>query len=430
MSRVHKSRLTPRKALSRIYRPHALSNDEHLYLEELTLLGKVLAEVIGRARGSNIPVQPELLQWLASIDAERQQLAYLPKIERMPRNTRVHRFKTVVEALGLHLGRRDGFENMFLFSPEQVIRIAALLFPNGFESPKHGRLGSEEAMLMLLAAFRDRHRNFAALAFTLCRDPDNLSRHIKNMIADIDRKYSALLDTACLKIHAEVDINNVARKVPIWRSAMEKLFETKFPGINRHEFFDGICLVMDGLRYDVTRCSFSAIEESTYSGYSRTHDLVWGVLIAPDGLVLALIGPYSGRHNDHVFITQELEKAVTEIQAKVLADGIFAVRDWLRPLPCARDKENYEFAENQVAAYSALRMPIEWTIGNTKASFPFAFVGARNKVLQTDITARLRVSFLLRNLYTLMNGSGTSKYFSLRQTTTPEEYLARASVLL
>ena len=72
MSRVHKSRLTPRKDLSRIYRPHALSNDEHLYLEELALLGKVLAEVIGRARGSNIPVQPELLQWLASIDAERQ----------------------------------------------------------------------------------------------------------------------------------------------------------------------------------------------------------------------------------------------------------------------------------------------------------------------------------------------------------------------
>ena len=56
MSRVHKSRLTPRKDLSRIYRPHALSNDEHLYLEELALLGKVLAEVIGRARGSNIPV--------------------------------------------------------------------------------------------------------------------------------------------------------------------------------------------------------------------------------------------------------------------------------------------------------------------------------------------------------------------------------------
>jgi len=428
MTDVGKTRATPRKNLSRKYRPHALSNDEYLQLEEVIFLGKILVEVIAHGKSTDTVVPNELLAWLDELEQKRRQLLTMPKLTRLPRNTRVPQYTSVMGALGQMLGRLADFENMFLFSPNQCLTLAPLLFPNGFQSPGHGRLGSEEALLVLLATLRDRNSNFVTLGQTLGRDPDNLSRHVKNMIAHLDQRYGRLFDVSMLKIHADTDANGVARNVPIWQGAIERLFHAKFPNIDMHEYFKGVCLIMDGMRYDVARCSFAPIQEVTYSGYTGKHDTVCGVIIAPDGMVLALIGPYPGRHNDHVFCTPELQSAVRAIRAKILADGLFAVRDWLRPLPGVNEMQNYGLAGNQVAAASSMRLPVEWTIGHAKSSFPFAFVGKRNKILQTDVNARLRVSFLLRNLHTLMNGNNTSKYFAVRQTLSLNEYLARATM--
>jgi len=422
-----KTRATPRNQLSRKLRAYALTNEEFLRLEQVLKDRNALAELAALAEYLGVALPDQLRVLADELEAERLELVTLPVVPRLRRSTRLHLYKTVPQAMSRLRNQRHEFIDRFLFAPEQVTQLAQLLFPNGFRSPGHGGLGSSEATLMLLAVLRSRWHNSLALGQFLDRDPDNTFRHFNNMVLDLDRRYRSLLDIRMLSVHAGVDEDGVARNVPIWQRAIEQLYEAKFPGIQQHEYFDGVCLLMDGLRQDLSRCSFGHIEEITFSGYTGRHDLVWGVLAAPNGMTLALLGPYTGRHNDCVFCTPDLQNAVREIGAKVLGDGIFPVRDWLRPLPSAVEKENNHIADNQVAAASAIRMPIEWINGDAQASFPFTFSARHNKILQSDVACRLRVTFLLRNLYTLMNGSGAAKYFSVRQMMSPEDYLARAN---
>ncbi len=357
-------------------------------LQRLGLAGRDLAFCIAVASFLKVAVPAAVIHHLDRLDDARRDLLAMPHFCRLPRNTRSHKFTSVEAALHeLHYQVHE-FQDIFKFSPSQVKVLGTLLLPDGFETPGHGRLGTEEAMLMLLAALRHRYRNKNALGRTLDRDPDNLWRHVNRMVDMLDEKFRSLFDVRMLPIHAHGHLES-------WKSAVKTLFSQKFPAMQFPQYLDGVCFILDGMRQDLTRSGFFGVEESTYSAYTGQNDLVWGVLLSAQGMIVALIGPFTGRHNDITFITPVLAEKVLQIGGKVLADSIFPKRDWLVPLPTRADQENMGIADNQVAASSALRMPVEWEIGAVQSAFPLPFDGALNKVLQSNVTARMRVSFLL-----------------------------------
>ena len=404
-------------------RAFALSNADQLRIEILVEEHREVAELIGACAGYDVEYPVILSAYLEDLENRRNELLLVPKIKRLPRSTRVHKHTSVAESMGIFREQRHAFLNFFKFQPEQVTLLAALLFPEGYSSPEHGRLQSEEATLLLLATYRHRHANLSTLGNFLDRDPYNLSRHVLGMTRQLNSQYGKLFDIRGLRRHTRyVDANNRGL-VPSWVAAIQGLHAAKFPTIPMHNYFNGVCLIMDGLRQDLCRCTYGDLESNTYSGYTKTHCVVWGVLLAPSGVVVALIGPFSGRNNDLRFCTPELKSQVRAIGGRVLCDGIFQPRDWLVPLPSDHNKENLNIATNQVSSMSAMHMPVEWTIGEAQASFPYAFESKRNKILESEIVGRLRVTFLLSNLHTIYNGNNTAKYFGQQQPFTPEQYL-------
>jgi len=404
-------------------RAYTLSNEAHLRLESINEEGTCIAELLAVCQAMGVVLPATLVDRFAELENQRQELIMIPKLTRLPRSTRLHKHTSVAESMAILRNQRHEFIGFFKFPPEQVTQLSQLIFPAGFSSPEHGLLASEEAMLLLLAFYRNTHANISALGHFLDRDRCNLSRHVAGMTQQLAERYGKLFDIRGLRRHARyVDANNRGL-VPSWVAAIQSLHQAKFQTIAMHDYFNGVCLIMDGLRQDMCRCSFGELESATYSGYTKTHCALWGVLLAPHGVVIALIGPFTGRHNDLVFCTPEVQAQVRAIEGKVLCDGIFHHRDWLVPLPSDADKENMHMVSNQVSSMSAMRMPVEWTIGEAQASFPHAFVSRRNKILQSDIAGKLRVSFLLNNLHTILNGNNTSKYFGQHQPFSPEQYL-------
>ena len=329
-------------------RAYTLSNEAHLRLESINEEGTCIAELLAVCQAMGVVLPATLVDRFAELENQRQELIMIPKLTRLPRSTRLHKHTSVAESMAILRNQRHEFIGFFKFPPEQVTQLSQLIFPAGFSSPEHGLLASEEAMLLLLAFYRNTHANISALGHFLDRDRCNLSRHVAGMTQQLAERYGKLFDIRGLRRHARyVDANNRGL-VPSWVAAIQSLHQAKFQTIAMHDYFNGVCLIMDGLRQDMCRCSFGELESATYSGYTKTHCALWGVLLAPHGVVIALIGPFTGRHNDLVFCTPEVQAQVRAIEGKVLCDGIFHHRDWLVPLPSDVDKDAHGFESSGI----------------------------------------------------------------------------------
>jgi hypothetical protein len=420
------------KGISYKYRPYVINAEEFITLEEIAQRAEELIELIALCEVYDMhePQLEAMRAELESLENQKQQIITMPVLERQRRNHSKHLFKSVDEAMTICDGRLDHFTFAFKFKPEQVRELASKLFPNGFRTLQHGSLLSEEAMLILLCAYRCAHGDsFQALGRFMDRNHVNLGRHIAHMTKYLDDVYCwRLFDPRMLPHHAQYVDPQHPGLVPEWMAAYPRTFASKLPDVAYPPSFQHVMGAYDGHRIDIARCVVGPLEEASYSGYSKSHNILVLPVIVPNGRITTLVGPFTGHNNDLVGCTGQLRNVLIAIGGKLLCDSIFPQRDFLAPLPKEAQQQAQNIASVQVAGMSSLRMPVEWAIGDAQRSFPLVFTPSRQKLLETDIAARLRVTYFLQNLHTILYGSETSKYFRVRQHDGIDEHLALAQI--
>lgn len=358
----------------------------------------------------------------AKMRSEIEEMAYVPMAEMSacPRNNNRRKFDDVDSALRHFEGKEYLFTSLFNVAPGFVRMYAMYLLPNGTSVAKKGSFGSELALLVVLCRLSSQHFDVMEHIFGVANS--TLVEHFFAAINLIDSRFARLLDLT----HS---LRRFEPRENYYGKCIEKWSETQHPDLPLHPFFLGFRLILDGLRQDVCRPSVGALQEVMYSGYTKTHGLLYGVYVAVDGLIMAMTKAHPGRHPDTAFIPEADTVALATFGMPALADAAFQYTPGaVLPLPKrkrAPAPHHQDITPDDCAVASGARIAVEHTIGHLKARFPLAFNSNSLHVLSGDPEQLVRVSVILYNLHACEFGTETTLAFRC-QPPTGVEWLTAA----
>jgi hypothetical protein len=360
----------------------------------------------------------EMLSWLDGHDAEhllerkhvlQLELARLeeefdePEPPRLPRHTLKLHFDSVESCLAYLQGDEREFRHYFAFPSALVQQLAQLLFPGGTSVPRKGSLNSELSLLLCLARLHtkgswfDMQKLFGMNEF-------NLNSHFVCALHMFDERFAAL-----------VDIERAALRFKPRASAYRESFRLKYIEKSRDqdfpERFHGVATIVDGMRQPISRPSNNACQRASYSGYTKQHCVLWGVVTAPDGLIVCITKPLTGRHRDPDFITDSVNVTLAAMELPALADSIFSLKSGVKPLPRRGQREALGLPKPICKRLSRVRISVEWVIGNLQRLFPLPFEDCKNKVEMGKVQSTMTMAVVLYNFYACVHGTQSAQYF-------------------
>lgn len=182
-------------------------------------------------------------------------------------------------------------------------------------------------------------------------------------------------------------------------------------------------------------------QKAFFGGHHNRHALKTLSYTGPNGLTLAVFGPYSCRRNDRkIFEWTNVDNTLANLnqhQFGIQTDhecfmayydnGIFG-RQWRchrsphRSAPGAPLTDDQKHENNRM---SAERITVEWSYGDIDKLWALCGHKKSRLMLEKDanlVYAQIRVLHLLTNIYTCFRGNTCSSYYQLRRPTA-QEYL-------
>jgi hypothetical protein len=336
-------------------------------------------------------------------------------IPKRVRNSLVRAFSNANEAFRSYAvgSRMHRFLSIFKVWPRTVSLLAELLLPSGTRVDRKGTFGSELAMLNLLCRLGGHFVEWGEQAHMFGIDAGTLNAHFQVALTLVDDQHKQLLDP----VHS---LERFTHRAAAYEEAVRVKFARKNDNETLRPYFAGVNVLMDGLRQNVSRPSDNQTRKALWSGYVKGACLLWGGLVAPDGLILGLWGtedgePLSGRHSDPSFVTDNLLVALQLYGFHVLCDGIFRHQEGIvTPLPKRKSLAKKGLVKEDSRKMSGMRVPVEWTFGRLQEMFKMPFMPEKSKVYASKVCASLRVAAIIYNLVVCSRGSQVTKYFRMR----------------
>eukprot|EP00904_Undaria_pinnatifida_P001699 jgi/Undpi1/1152/HiC_scaffold_10.g04614.m1 len=168
------------------------------------------------------------------------------------------------------------------------------------------------------------------------------------------------------------------------------------------------------------------IQRDEYDGHHRDHGLSYQAVRAPDGMVIDVHGPESGRRHDvhllrksnHNARLAAVQNPEDEVQHKVYGDAAYPVLSHVRRGFRGANLSSKEEAFNQ--ANSAMRISIEWAFGKVVNMYPFCDFRKNQKLFLQPLAKYHINACILTNAHTCLRGSQTGTYFDLHAPTLEE----------
>jgi hypothetical protein len=203
----------------------------------------------------------------------------------------------------------------------------------------------------------------------------------------------------------------------------KRLMRNKFKLTNNNHLsrrFINCFASLDGKRFSICRPSgINNQQAAVYNNYYKTHNLGCQGITAPDGMIIQMSGPYAGADNDldmlHrsksiLMIRRAIMESNVNLEVDLVADKIYNIAmNGIASLPTnPRNKEE----EEENAAASTIRIPVEWSFGKIVILFPLVDFKKKLKINEREIGLYIIVATILTNIHTCLYGSQTSSYFS------------------
>jgi len=329
---------------------------------------------------------------------------------RLKRNTRRPNFNSVDGALKHLHGQERVFRHYFGFNSQFVKTLAPKVF-HGPRLVERKGLHNVEMLLLVALAYLHTMGDWYDIQQLFGTDAHNLNSHFNDLRLDFVKRFAGLLDVkkSTLRFRNRGDL---------YREAFIGKHRSLTDGAEIPEMFSDIAAILDGLRQPVASSTDRGIQNVTWSGYTKSNNLVWGVLAAPDGMIVALTEPKTGLHKDIDFVDHTLLNCLEEYKLPALTDSIFSrAEDAIKPLP--RKKAYKILVKDGVLEadarkkMSSLRVPIEWTLGHLETLFPRPFHDVKNQLSKVEVDLNLKMAVILYNFYTAAHGSQSSEYFEI-----------------
>lgn len=245
------------------------------------------------------------------------------------------------------------FEETFGFKPEEVVDLAKLLLPEFITFPanwKKGRVGREEALLVVLARFRNATATLEQLDDIFERSGAWSSTVVRSTVAAISERYGRLL--------ASETFPKFAPYFDMWERAIRDKYN-EYASYTQHELYSSLpwrfteaCVFLDGMRQSVARPCHE--QELFYSAHTGDHNLNRIIITSPCGLILYASDPVTGRHVDQfAYNTAGIEAVLESANAKAIADKGFTPS--LRCASLPKITEMNPLSQSQMTALSAVR---------------------------------------------------------------------------
>lgn len=307
------------------------------------------------------------------------------------------------------------FTDLFLFDPEEVKRMAAVLFGDGesFEVKDRGRFSFEECMLVVCCRMHLTLGTFQSMAILFDRDPAVLCDVFRTSADSLVHKHEWLIDVNNLNRFASVvpEMKRVmlAKYCDI-RNDPNAQYPPRFRGGENGDVNLGG--VVNGSRFVICTPGLSKsadIQRSYFSAYIKLHNINTLVVVLPNG-IRACMTAASGRHSDPYLLSANLLSTLAAINMPVLGDSIFASTPFLR----AMERRTNAVLDRPVsAAISSLRVMVEWSFSRIKTDFPLVTTTRKLKLFVTAPLMLIKLSMLLSNFRCCLRGEQVNTYFDV-----------------
>ena len=308
------------------------------------------------------------------------------------------------------------FNRMYSFDSEDILRLAQFLELVDGEASEHsvGKLlrlenrslvGGVTALLIYLRRMRlaedQRDLGFAFDMPSVC-----ISYVCRLMAERIGGAYGHLLHQSRL--------GDWRAHFPAWRTSIVRLYrkirfgdpdaDTPLPP----EIMD-TCMLVDGTMLETARPmpDEANTQAYMYNGCKKVHGLAYLALVAPNGIVVTMAGPYGGANNDLGIMNQAgLQDILQEAcgnEFKVLGDGIFSNTGRLVRVPREAEMAGRSVAE--VKAIASVRGDVEHAFCMLRNQFPYLNSPYLNKPNQTRPALHWQACVLLLNMHSCLYGN-------------------------
>ena len=169
-------------------------------------------------------------------------------------------------------------------------------------------------------------------------------------------------------------------------------------------FHNDVCFIIDGTHRAQSRPASKNGQDRQreyYNGWLHKHCLGYQAVVAPDGLIASIAGPYPGSKNDHQKLALSNFVATFTAQCpghKVLADAGYTFNPagvMVRAPPGAPFPPGAPWALYSKALAST-REAVEWPFGHVSSAFPFLDDRSQMKTC-TVVAGVYRAAVLLNN---------------------------------
>jgi hypothetical protein len=166
-------------------------------------------------------------------------------------------------------------------------------------------------------------------------------------------------------------------------------------------------------------CRPSQEQHLAYNGHKRVHALKFQAVMAPDGIIAHLAGPFEGRRHDARMLLESGLMETLEAHAKdangepfyLYGDPAYPISPFLMTPYRGNqlDDEGARFNKSM----SAVRQSVEWGFGRVVSLFAFVDFKKNLKIGLQPAGSYYAVAVLLTNCYTCLYGSQVAFYFGI-----------------
>ncbi len=172
-------------------------------------------------------------------------------------------------------------------------------------------------------------------------------------------------------------------------------------------------------------------QQAQYSGHKKCHGNNHQGCTTPDGILVEMHGPYSGRTNDIKMLTRSslLDRLMHAGVYRGISYCAFGDRGYPRGNPWLHVPFSGRHLPPPQAQYnlcmSRVRQCVEWSFGKVGILYAFVDFDKNQKLYLQPVASYWQVAALLANCHSCLYGNETAQYFGL-PTPELEVYMAGA----
>ena len=310
----------------------------------------------------------------------------------------------------------EHFEALFRFDKADISRLVhALQLPSKVVTRDRKTFTRDQAITVLLLRFNN---------YTLHK----IHRETGIRPSNASTLLSWLYDFMWDKWYVRLLASDLKRWTPEFQEWADAVFE-KTGGIG----FDNTPAFIDATLRGINRPAFS--QDIWFNGHHWEHGVLWQALTAPNGLIIDLAGPMTGRRHDRQLLKKSrlTSRWMAANVAAGWAPGRFRMYAdagyWTSPaLQAAYHRKNGAIAADKRQlnfVMSKVRIAVEWGFGRVIALWPFFNFKAGQNLGRSPVAKMYVTAVLLSNAFCCINGSQTCEYFGIYPPSL-EDYFGQA----